>query len=669
MATNDQLTAPESAGSRANNEERLLALPQRIPAEWLAYAAVAMLSLWLRVTLLDTVPITDFEAKQSLHARHTLEDDAPGEFVSARSPLTYITQLLMFSLGGASEFNARIGTALAGFALALTPLLFRSSLGLTRTFLWTVLLSFLTVPLAASRAADGTSFMLLFTVLAVWMIRRYWYSQRMRDAAWASVFVTFMLLLSSPSGIPLFIILIASGWLAVWRTALSAPQRLELPGDDILQLAVKQLKVFPFARILAIPFFVAAVSATLFMLNPSGLRTISQLIETSSSGISSSASTDGIPLGFATLILQEPLLIVFACGGAWLLWKHGDVTYVDRFAAAWAALGTLGLMLYPGARASDALWVVLPLSLLASYGITQLIVNRRVMILRWRPDPDIDVEDEGMLYTTQFWWAKWAISAGVLLCLFVISVQFMQVARLLGSLPAGSSLGEVMTLLGEAPQLRLLQGLGLLIMTSIVSLILFLMVANFWGLGTCLQGTGIGFFWVLLISGLGGAWQATVHNAEIPDGLWREHAVARDAYLLRDTLYELADRETSGFPTVDIAIVTDDHGVVNDSGLLAWLVRDFPNARFENFAAAAAGERIVLMRDAEHEASDLASDYVGQRFILRRRSSLAKIDVWDMAAWWSQGRLDRSIIEDETVILWLRQDVYNGANPADRNQS
>lgn len=663
MDANEHLHNFAIVKSNAPVDRSGIAWPRAIPFECLAYVAIALLSLWLRVSMLDTVPISDFEAQQALHPWHTLEDDAPGSYQAARSPLVYNGQLLVFSLAGADAFNARIVTALAGFALGLTPLLFRDSLGLTRTFVWTALLSLLTVPLAASRSADGTSFMLLFAMLAVWTIRRYWYSQSLRDAGWAIVFVTFMLL-SSPAGIPLMIILLASGWLAVWRTALSAPQRLDLPGDDILQMAVRQLKAFPYAPTLAFPLAVVFAVATLFMLNPGGMITVSQLIDASAAGLTQSASLSGVRLGLATLIFQEPLLIVFACGGAWLLWRHGDVTYVDRFAAAWAALGALGLLLYPGAGAADALWVVLPLSLLASYGITQLMVDRRVVILWSRPE-DENEEDEGVpLYSTQYWWAKWAISALVLLCLVIVSVQFLQVARLLAALPADSSLSQVIALLGDRSQLRLLQGLGLLIVTAIICLVVFMLLASYWGYGTCLQGLGIGFVWLLALSGPGGAWQAAVTGASLPDGLWRERAITEEATLLRETLFELALRESAGFPLMDVTIVAEGEGSPRDDGLLAWLTRDFPNARFVSFAGAAAGDRIVIMRDEDLLAEDLAGDYVGQRFVLRRRWTLADIDLWDWPAWYSQARLDPAQIKEDAVILWLRQDVYAGAGLA-----
>ena len=355
--------------------------PRSISFEVLAYALLVLLALFLRVTALDTLPLTDDEVGSALHAWHTIEDDAPGAMTVSDSPLTYISQLLAFTALGADEFSARIGSAFAGLLLSLSPLLFRDSLGKTRTFVWSALLAFLTVPLATSRFADGTSFMMLFTLLAIWMIRRYWYSERLSDAAWALVFVSFMLFMSSPSGIPSLVILLAAGWLAVWRTALSAPQRLELTGDDILQIALKRLRDFPFGKLMVVPILVVALSATLFMLNPGGLRTVSQLVETALVGVTESHSADGIRLGFAALLVYEPLLIVFALGGAWLLWKHGDVTFVDRFAAAWAAAGALGLLLYPGAGPADAMWVVTPLTLLASYGITQLMVDRRVVLL------------------------------------------------------------------------------------------------------------------------------------------------------------------------------------------------------------------------------------------------------------------------------------------------
>ncbi len=631
----------------------------RVSVELLAYLGLALLALVLRLSALGGVAISESEAEAALHAWRVIEDDAPGAFSISPSPMTHISQIIAFSALGANEFTARAGAAIAGFMLALSPLLFRDSLGRTRAFVWAALLALLTTPLASSRIADGASFMMLFTLLAICLIRRYWYSLLPRHAILALGCISAMLLLSSPSGLPLFVILLLAGWLAVWRTALSAPQRLDLPGDDILQLALKRLREFPFEKALIVPPLTVGLVATMLMLHPGGLKTVSQLLGEALRGMSESHGADGLPAGFAVLLFQEPLLIVYAMGGAWLLWKKGDVTYLDRFAAAWAALGALGLLLYPGARPGDAMWVALPLTLLASYGITQLMVNRRVVLL-WEADDDEAAPYEGELYSTRYWWVKWAISAGVFMFLLMLSVQFIDLSRLTLGLPAGAGLGEIVAALSDGTQLRFFEAASLLALTVIIGLAVFLLLANFWGMGACLQGLGLGFLWLLPLSGLGGAWTSTAITGAGPDGLWRSAVIADDAYLLRETLFELADRQTQGLPLLEFTIVAEPGGPVSDHGALAWLVRDFPKARFVRSMAEARGHPIVLTPHDEAASPDLGGDYVGQRFGWRRSWSLAGLQLRDLPAWWSHGHVRAEYMREAALTLWLRQDVYDG---------
>lgn len=655
MEAENQLTAQASHPAPSDVTSAAASRPLSVPAEWLAYLALAVCALLLRTVGLDAVPLGDDEARQTLHAWHSVQDDAPGAFAVSSSPITYLTQLLTFSTLGASEFSARLGAVIAGVLLALSPLLFRQSIGKTRSFVWAVLLSVLTVPVATSRLADGAVWMMLFTVLAIWMIRRYWYSNKISDAMWASALVTLMLLLSSSAGIPLLIILLAAGWLAVWRTALSAPQRLHLPGDDILQSALKRLIEFPFLKVAWVPITVTVITATGFMLNPAGLRTVSQLISAALGGLTQAGADDGLRLAFAALLTYEPLLIIFALGGAWLLWKHGDVTYIDRFAAAWALVASLGLLLYPGAKTADAMWAAVPLSLLASYGITELMVNRLVVVL-W---PNNDDEHDSALYSTRYWWVKWVISLGVLLFLFILSVQFLQAARAMLLLPPQPTLSDVFSLSGTNA------GLGLLLIAAMAVPIVYLLVIHFWGHGAALQGIGLGFAWFMLLSGIGGAWNTAVIHADNPAELWHPKATAKDAYLLRETLFELADRgDSKGFPLIKLNIVTDPGGIISDSGLIAWLARDFPNARFVTSVNAAAGAPIILTAHDGENQPELGGDYAGQRFVLRRSWSISQLGLWDLPAWWSHRRLRSQRQTEEAAVLWLRQDVYDGI-PAD----
>ncbi|MYC54246.1 MAG: hypothetical protein F4243_14770 [Chloroflexi bacterium] len=642
-----------------------------ISVEWLAYLCLGLLGLLLRVAELGSLPLNDAEVGNALHAWHSLEDAAPGSATPANSPLTYISQMLSFSLLGANEFSARLLSMLAGCALTLTPLLFREHLGRTRAFVWAALLSLLAIPIATSRAADGSSFMLLFALLAVWMVRRYWYSQRLSDARWAFALVTLMTLLSSPSGLPLLIIMLAAGWLAVWRTAISAPQRLNLPGDDILQLAMRRLRAFPLGQTALVPLMTVGLVATGFMLNPAGLRAVSQLLADALAGFTQSAGIDGTRLGLAALLVYEPLLIVFAMGGAWLLWRQGAVTYLDRFAAAWALIGALGLLLYPGAKPADAMWVVLPLTLLASYGIAQLMVDRRVVIL-WDTEDDAEGGTGELggaeLYSTAYWWVKWLICAVVLTLLLILSVQFMQVARLMLTLPADAGLGEALGLLADSSQLRLLQALGMLLLAAIVMIATCLLLANYWGTGTCLQGIGLGFLGLMLLSGLGGGWGIAAADPAEPDGLWRQKALSHDVKLLQATLRELAMQQSGGFPYLAVTIVEDSNNGISGTGRVAWLLRDYVHARFVPSASQASGEPVLLIADDESQAAQLSGDYVGQRFLLSRSWSWAQQSLWDLPAWWTQTRRrPGGDLREAALILWLRQDVYAGAPPRESN--
>jgi len=625
-----------------------------VSIEVLAYIALALLAFVFRIAELDAVPLSDYEAQQALHAWHTVTPSAPGEFITSHNPLNYVAQLITFSTFGGSELSVRLGVMVAGVLLSLTPILFRERIGKTRAFVWAVLLSVLTLPISSSRYADGTTWMMLFTVLGIWMVWRYWYSHKLTDAMWATAFITMMVLLSSPSGIPLFIILLVSGWLAVWRTALSAPERLDMTGDDILQTALKRLIDFPFLQVAFVPIFVVVSVGTFVMLNPSGLSTVSQLIGSALGGIIQPANDGGLRLGFMALYTYEPLLIIFAIGGAWLLWRHGDVTYVDRFAVAWAVVGTIGLLLYAGATTSDAMWVVVPLSLLASYGITELMVNRLVVVL-WDTHNTSD-----SLYSTQYWWVKWVISLGVVLLLFVISVHFQEIARSFLLLPPQATFGDIMTRLLEPAFSQFRYALLWFILGIVFGIVGFLLVASFWGNGSTLQGVGLGFVIFLLLSGMGGAWNTTVQNADNPAELWHQSATTQDAYLLRETLFEIADRDTQGFPMLSISVVTDNIGVISNNGLVAWLLRDFPNARFVNSINAVQGDQIILMTQTSVTEPELGSDYVGQSFILRRNWSVARLNLVDFWPWWSQRRIRNEQQSQEISILWLRQDVYNG---------
>lgn len=634
-----------------------------ISIEVIAYIVLLIVAVLIRVADLDRIPMTEFEAQQALAPLHAINPNTPGEAIVANSPMTYWTQLVTFTAFGANEFSARIGTVIAGVLLSLSPLLFRSRFGVTRTFIWSLLLTLLTIPVIASRYAEGTTWMMLFTVLTMWMVWRYWYSEKLSDAMWAVVFLTFMVLLTDPTGLPLLVILLVAGWLAVWRTAISAPERLDMTGDDILKIALSRLMTFPYLKVAFIPVLVVVAMATGFMLHPSGLSTVSQLINSTITGISQPPYESGIRLGLVALVTYEPLLIIFAIGGTWLLWKHGDLTYVDRFAVGWVCVGTLGLLLYTGARPAHAMWVVVPLTLLASYGITQVLVNRLVVVL-WTEDTDSDDD----LYSTRYWWVKWVVSLGTLMLLMIAGVHFHEIARSLINVPPQASLGDTVTQLFSSQFVEFRFSGAWFTLMVIIGFVTFLLVASFWGNDNTLQGVGIGFFFFLILSGIGGAWTASVQNSNSPAELWHPTATAYEFNLLRKTLFDIADRDSRGFPLIEVSVVTDSQGVITSNGLVAWLLRDFPNVNFVGNLEAVRTNQIVLMAQTSVNSPDLGSDYVGQSFVLRRKWSIAQLAPVDVLAWWTQRRFRVEQQFEEISILWLRQDVYNGIPVGERSR-
>src|SRR5690606_4689941 len=159
-------------------------------------------------------------------------------------------------------------------------------------------------------------------------------------------------------------------------------------------------------------------------------------------------------------------------------------------------------------------------------------------------------------------------------------------------------------------------------------IVVSLMVTSLWNTRTALQGIGIALLTFTLITSLGSGWVASVTNAESPMEPFHTETSSADLFLLRDTLFDLADRETSGFPTMELVVEAPQNSV------LAWVVRDFRNARFITDLNEARGEPIVLI--SSPVLPDLGGDYVGQDFTTGDSWDLQSLSPLDILAWWTQ---------------------------------
>jgi len=179
---------------------------------------------------------------------------------------------------------------------------------------------------------------------------------------------------------------------------------------------------------------------------------------------------------------------------------------------------------------------------------------------------------------------------------------------------------------------------------------------------TALQGIGLGLLLLGIVTSAGSGLRAATSRADNPTEFWHMGAPSKEILLLRETLVQLAERESRGFLEMPITVVTDDT-VIRPDGAVAWAVRDFINTTFVSDVTEAQDQGIVLVRELS-EPPALGLAYVGQPFVVEERWNLQSMLGFDGLAWWLQRRTRSVADTPERAVLWLRQDVYNGVPAA-----
>ena len=635
-----------------------------LSVELIAYALLLIFVLFMYVADLDIIPLTNAEATRALGAWHVVHPDAPGAAQTPDSPVIFWWQAAAFSTLGGNEFAARLGGLVGGIVLILMPLLFRSRIGTGRTFILSLLLAMSPFVLVSAREASPLLWTLIFALGALWAIWRYWDNRLLSDGLWAAGFVAALIFLSDPGGPLLALILLGALALATWWTALNAGDELDITGEDLMRRVQATLASFNPSYGLGLGVLLVGLVATGFLLYPNGLNHVSTLLGNTFSGIVQPAHPNA-PLAWPVLALfvYNPLLLAFALVGALLLRIRHRVDFLARFAGAWFMLALLVLTFYRAATPDYALWLLLPLMWLAASAIAELFIDRPVLLYWFDNLNAVELAQTA----NRFWWVKWAVGVGVFGLLLTLSLHWSELGRGLLLMPQGEPLLGVMQRLSEPALARALRGAIWLLFTPVVMLIVYLFAASVWGNLNVLQGFGLGFFFFMLGSGLGGGWNAAVEQASNPAAFWRAEAVQPDAYLLRETLQEISQRDTQGFPLIPVTVLLPENRttntIVRDDGLLAWLLRDYQNTRFVRTVDGAQRDQIVLLPTGTIEATqpELAGSYIGQSFQLTRRWSTGQLAGGDFVAWFAQRRLRTDAeIRSQGVILWLRLDVYNG---------
>lgn len=610
-----------------------------ITLEGAVYALLVTIVLLMHVLRLGIVPLTVPEVPRALAAWQASQPTVEQEILPD-SALLQRAHMLSFTIFGTSEAASRAPTALIGFLLVFTPLLFRDLFGRGRTLIMVLLLACSPVLLASSRLDSPVIWGAFFAVLTLWAVYRRVVTGRAAFAVLATVLLVTTAFLTGPTGYVLALTLLV---------ALLLGERIARERDEDNTIPPLNHYTHNWAWLpgLGIAALVVVLVATGFMLHPGGLNALAQSVGAGLAGWWQPVVEDA-PLFFGLFasFFYEAVFWLFAGLGAYWLLSRDDLAFVDAFFAAWFLVAALALVFYRGTTASHALWLTLPMAGLASYAVQRILEDTDDGFI-WYAEEDSYNSVFGMSVPL---WARW-VTAGAAALLFSLVLMHL-----------GWFARELLTAnFTMAPNI-ILESLGLPLLSSgfvVAMLVVWVFAfASFFGMPETLRGGAVGLLVVGLLTSLGTGWQVTVSRADDPTELWHPRAYGEEAFILRETLLELAERETEGFPQLEVAVVVDGENI-HEHGIIAWALRDFENVTYVPDATSAQQQPVVLT-PVTREPPELGGNYVGQSLVIARDWDMGDLLPQGVPAWYFQRRTRTEPQPVQEIVLWVRQDVYDG---------
>ncbi len=595
-----------------------------LPAAAIALAAVTVLGLLLRLAALDRIPLDEREAMQAIAAWNLLNPQpAPGAAAPA-SPLLFALQSILFTLFGAAGFTARLPVALIGAMLPLTPLLLRDVLGRERSIAVCLALAASPLLLMASRQSEAVVMSLLLLTLCLWGVRRHAQTRRASHAILASCILAILVFLSEAGGPLLILQVVIALLLARWR------RRDGVSLGKVLAGLRSRLRAWPVATTLPLALLSLFLIATLFMLHPRGLAAPGDLLYATLAGFVSPLPDSSLPAGpvagagqtttlvsqlAAPLLQKLQLVLVFEpfilmAGIVWLwLRRRSRADDVDRFLTFWLVAALVSLLLWRGAAAAHALWLVMPLAGMAGSLLADLAGPGR----------------------RQIFWPAWSNALIVAICLAALALFSFYGQLYLRHEAAPPWLFAVLVVLLPALLILLLRYQWPELLRGVV-----------WGLALFMAALS-----------LGGGWSTVVHRAAVADGLWRASVTAPEVRLLQDSLKDLSFRRHGAFAAPGIQVQTEHRD------LLRWLLRDYARLQFIGSVREVTETDILLLPGSARPPSGSGS-WVGQDFALFRRDDSAENR--SLAGRHLPG--DLPVAAADRLVLWLREDESGNPDQA-----
>ena len=577
---------------------------------WLAF----LIALGFRLIQLGASPLTDSEAKLALQALHVAQGQAP---LLGPQPGYILLTSILFAVINTTNFMARIVPALVGSTLVFVPYFFRDKIkpkpALILAFLFAIDPGFV----ALSRQASGTILAVTFLLFAGAM----WRNERLVPAG---VFAG-LAFLSGPSlwgGV----LVLGLTWLFLQGT--SKPASSETTEQSLASnspisdppITNSQLLTELRPALLAL-LLTLLLGGTLFFLSPNGLSAWLSALPDYLEGWTtpSSMSPGRVLLAF---LAYEPLGIFLAV----LSLIRGYRTSSRRILRLSVWLGVALLIAVFYRQVSELAWAILPLLTLAA-----LELSRAVYIL---PEERVEV-------------------GVVILALMVLLVyMWFDVSKI--ALDPFSNLAPIaLPLFGKSFQLAgapyiVLLGAFLIIVLCVA------FVAFGWSARTARLGMTWAFVIFLGVYSLGAAWSASGLRARNGVELWTPDQAPVQPDLLLASVDDASEFSLGNDTSQPVTVM----GI--DSPALEWVLRGRP-VEFVSAFNPQVAPPIVITPIMNAEELGLPAAYRGQDFTWRQRPRWEELQNPDWIRWLVFRQLPR---EDETIILWVRDDLFPDAREA-----
>lgn len=316
---------------------------------------------------------------------------------------------------------------------------------------------------------------------------------------------------------------------------------------------------------------------------------------------------------FRTVIIYQFPLIIFGVTG--LFTHFSPNKRVNQFFVFWLIFATLHILIYPSRSLEMLIWLEIPLII-----ATSKFLQAKLTIL------ESEQKNIGLV-------------SGIGLIVFGFLV-------LIASNLFSSTLN-----LSQSPITK-----SVLVIAGVI-LVAFAIFLIGWSLSWRIAGKSIliiSVFYFTLYT-VSASWNAAGLRSPYQNEMWSLSRVPKDADLLLSTIedYDLwnhSDRYSS-----DLTVVNFDYPSMH------WLLRNFTHVNFSNTFNSFLNPEMIISLPEEEIA--MAESYRGQDFSFFESPNWSVLIANEWQQWILSRQIPANMVDQQQVILWVRNDLFPGANP------